>query len=110
MMGLLRRLLSASAGAVLLLPSAAPAEAQAPPTAPPIVMGDAWQGFHTGVNLGGGFGGSTATNNTGFTSNSKLESSGAVGGVQGGYTWRVAPSWTLGIEGDFDRSGRLAGH
>jgi outer membrane immunogenic protein len=107
-MGLLRQLLSASTGAVLLA-SAPPAEAQAPPTPPPVVMGDSWQGFHTGVNLGGGFGDSTAANNTGFTSNGKLESSGAVGGVQGGYTWRIAPSWMLGIEGDFDRSG-LAGH
>jgi hypothetical protein len=98
-----RQILSASPGAILLLALAAPAEAQAPPTAPPIEMGDAWQGFHAGVNLGGGLGGAAA-NNTSFMSNNKLESSGAVGGVQGGYTWRVAPSWTLGIEGDFDRS------
>ena len=98
-----RQLLSASAGAILLT-LAAPAEAQAPPTAPPIEMGDAWQGFHAGVNLGGGLGGTTAANNSGFMSNNKLQSSGAVGGVQGGYTWRVAPSWTLGIESDFDRS------
>jgi opacity protein-like surface antigen len=99
-----RQVLSASPGAILLLVLAAPAEAQAPPTAPPTEMGDAWQGFHAGVNLGGGLGGSTAANKSGFMSNNKLETSGTVGGVQGGYTWRVAPSWTLGIEGDFDRS------
>jgi len=74
-----------------------------------MATGDPWQGFHTGVNLGGGFGGSTATNNSAFTSNGKLESSGPVGGVQGGYTWRIAPSWTLGMEGDLSRSG-LTGH
>jgi opacity protein-like surface antigen len=91
--------------AALLLTSVAPAGAQMPP----LVMGGAWDpfaGFYAGVNVGGGFGDSTATrNSSGFTTRDKLDSSGPVGGIQGGYNWRLNPQWLLGIETDFDGSG-----
>lgn len=94
--------LKASAAATaLLFGSVAPALAQAQPA--PIIMNDMWRGLYAGVNLGGGFGDTTATNNnTGFTTKQKLNFGGVAGGIQGGYNFRVAPSWILGLEADFD--------
>jgi opacity protein-like surface antigen len=91
-----------------MLAAMAPAGAQAPPMA----MGGAWDpyaGFYAGVNVGGGFGDSTLTSNSsGFTTKEKLDASGPVGGVQGGYNWRLYgwnPNLILGLEADFDGSG-----
>jgi outer membrane immunogenic protein len=89
----------------VLLAAAAPAGAQGIQFGSPNT-GDIFPGFYLGVNTGGGFGDSTATNNNnGNTSKNKLDSSGWVGGVQGGYNWRINPSWVLGFETDFDGSG-----
>jgi opacity protein-like surface antigen len=103
------------ATAGLLLATMAPAMAQTPghgeayPQAPmpPMMLGVTdWAGFYLGANVGGGFGNSTISNNaTGFTSNSHLDSSGPVGGIQGGYNWIFAPNWLAGLEADFDGSG-----
>jgi len=101
------------AAAAVLLASIAPAGAQAPP---PMAMGGAWaqgydpfQGFYLGVHVGGGWGDSTATrNSSGFTTHDKLDVSGPVGGVQGGYNWRLYgwnPNLILGLETDFAGSG-----
>src|SRR5215469_11486326 len=101
------------ATAAVLLASVAPAGAQAPP---PMAMGGAWtqgydpfQGFYVGVNVGGGWGDSTATrNSTGFTTRDKLDVSGPVGGAQAGYNWRLYgwnPNLILGLETDFSGSG-----
>jgi OmpA-OmpF porin, OOP family len=104
----MRLLKVAAAAPALMLAAIAPAGAQAPPFAP-LVMGGAWDpfaGFYAGLNVGGGFGDSTATrNSTGFTTRDKLDSSGPVGGVQGGYNWRINPQWLLGLETDFDGAG-----
>jgi OmpA-OmpF porin, OOP family len=104
----MRLLKVAAAAPALMLAAIAPAGAQAPPFAP-LVMGGAWDpfaGFYAGLNVGGGFGDSTATrNSTGFTTKDKLDSSGPVGGVQGGYNWRINPQWLLGLETDFDGAG-----
>jgi OmpA-OmpF porin, OOP family len=104
----MRLLKLAAAAPALMLAAIAPAGAQAPPFAP-LVMGGAWDpfaGFYAGLNVGGGFGDSTATrNSTGFTTRDKLDSSGPVGGVQGGYNWRINPQWLLGLETDFDGAG-----
>jgi outer membrane protein OmpA-like peptidoglycan-associated protein len=69
--------------------------------------GDLWQGFYIGANVGGGFGSSTTNNNINGLSvtRSRLDMSGPVGGIQGGYNWRLNPSWVLGLETDFDGSG-----
>ncbi len=98
----------AAAAPALMLAAMAPAGAQAPPMA----MGGAWDpyaGFYAGVNVGGGFGDSTLTSNSsGFTTKEKLDASGPVGGVQGGYNWRLYgwnPNLILGLEADFDGSG-----
>jgi OOP family OmpA-OmpF porin len=91
----------------LLLASVVPAGAQqmvAPPSAP--LMWDNFQGFYVGANVGGGFGDTTATNNVnGNVSKPRLDLGGALGGVQGGYNWKVAPNWLVGLETDFDGSG-----
>ena len=86
----MRLLKIAAAAPALMLATIAPAGAQ-------MVLGGAWppgydpfQGFYVGVNVGGGWGDSTATRNaTGFTTHDKLDVSGPVGGVQGGYNWRL---------------------
>jgi OOP family OmpA-OmpF porin len=84
------------------------------PMAPPMVMGDIWQGFYAGVNGGGLFGNSTATLTTNgingnggntFTTNQHFNGGGALGGGQIGYNFRWNPSWLLGIETDFDGAG-----
>src|SRR4029077_19586040 len=108
----MRLLKIAAAAPALLLAAIVPAGAQSPP----MVMGGAWppgydpfQGFYLGVNVGGGWGDSTATrNSTGFTTHDKLDVSGPVGGVQGGYNWRLYgwnPHLILCLEADFDGSG-----
>ena len=105
----MRLLKIAAAAPALMLATIAPAGAQ-------MVMGGAWppgydpfQGFYLGVNVGGGWGDSTATRNaTGFTTHDKLDVSGPIGGVQGGYNWRLYgwnPNLILGLEADFDGSG-----
>jgi OOP family OmpA-OmpF porin len=112
---MIRRLLISSAGAALLAASMGTAGAQSPmpppppPMAPPMVMGDIWQGLYAGVNGGGLFGNSTATLTTGggntFTTNNHLNGGGALGGGQIGYNFRLNPSWLLGLETDFDGAG-----
>jgi len=103
------------ATAALLLASMAPAGAQSPmpppppPMAPPMVMGDIWQGLYAGANFGGLFGNSNATfttnNGTTFTSSNHANGGGALGGGQIGYNFRLNPSWVLGLETDFDGAG-----
>jgi opacity protein-like surface antigen len=109
------RLTTTGTSAALLLATIAPAMAQTPGhgeaypqmPAPSYALGVTdWPGFYLGANVGGGFGNTTISNNaTDFTSNSKLNSSGPVGGIQGGYNWIFAPNWLAGIEADFDGSG-----
>jgi outer membrane immunogenic protein len=72
-----------------------------------------WTGFYVGGN--GGFGGDKfqypftvggpipALDITAATSGtSSLNSSGFFGGGQAGFNWQAAPTWVLGVEGDFD--------
>jgi outer membrane immunogenic protein len=112
-----------SGAAAVLLASMAPAFAQAPPM---MVMGDAWQGFYVGANLGGahddssystspsgcfltgcGIGGTAANPARSFSGS--LNNGGFLGGVQAGYNWHVAPAWLLGVEADFDGGGAGSG-
>ena len=96
------------AATALLLASVAPAGAQM--LTGTMVPGDIYQGFYVGVDVGGGFGDSTASNSyNGNTSKPKLDVSGPVGGIKGGYNWRLNPSWLVGLETDFEGSG-LSSH
>jgi outer membrane immunogenic protein len=73
-----------------------------------------WTGFYIGGNVGGAF---TQNTNLGITDpNNTLGLGGTglapinfgssptsvIGGVHLGYNWQVAPTWLVGLEGDFD--------
>jgi outer membrane immunogenic protein len=80
---------------------------KAPPPAPP-PPAPTWTGFYIGGHVGGG-------ENSGdlradylpfphFGANPTLTSSSAggfLGGFQAGYNWQFAPTWVVGVEGDF---------
>jgi outer membrane immunogenic protein len=66
-----------------------------------------WSGFYVGVTAGGGMASMPVTDMDDFEffSNSQaLKSAGAVAGVHAGYNWQFAPSFLVGIEGDFNWS------
>ena len=90
------------------------APAYAPQAAP------TWTGFYIGAN--GGYGWSQSTTNAdpfqNFTSpvvtggapvippfGISQQLSGALAGVQLGYNYQIAPTWVIGVEGDFDGAG-----
>jgi len=103
--------------AVLLLGATYPAAAQMMP-------GGAWQGFYTGLNIGGawldasgslsptgcfatvgGCGPAAGGGGASRTFSRSFNASGPIGGIQAGYNWQIAPQWVLGLEADFDGSG-----
>jgi outer membrane immunogenic protein len=61
-----------------------------------------WNGFYAGVNLGGAWASDTVvqSNLAAPFSNTKVTSSGVVGGGQLGFNWVAMPNWLLGIEAD----------
>ena len=91
--------------------SAADMAMKAPPMAAP-VMG--WTGFYAGINGGGAWSDGpsmtyTDLANIGNTTNayrpSTVDPSSSTSGLAGfhlGYNWQVAPTWVLGLEGDWD--------
>jgi outer membrane protein OmpA-like peptidoglycan-associated protein len=92
--------------AAVLLASVVAAAAQTPPPPPVMMTGDLFQGFYLGANLGGGFSNANvSSSSSGTVTNTKLNASGPVGGIQGGYNWRLGPSWIVGVETDFDGTG-----
>jgi len=73
-----------------------------------------WSGFYVGVTAGGGMASLPVTDMDDFagfgagfvplTNTPSLKSGGAVGGLHAGYNWQFAPSFLVGIEGDFSWS------
>jgi outer membrane immunogenic protein len=77
--------------------------------APPMVPLFTWTGFYAGANVGGAWSSNNAlwsplpssaafgefpiAGNTGGSS--------AIGGFQAGYNWQFAPTWVVGLEGDW---------
>jgi outer membrane immunogenic protein len=77
--------------------------------APPMVPIFSWTGFYVGANVGGAWSSNNAlwsplpssaafgvfpiAGNTGGSS--------AIGGFQAGYNWQFAPTWVVGLEGDW---------
>jgi len=77
--------------------------------APPVLSYYNWNGFYIGANVGGAWSNNDAlwgplpssavfgilpiAGNTG--------SSSAIGGFQAGYNWQFAPTWVVGLEGDW---------
>lgn len=67
---------------------------KAPAYAAPIYN---WTGFYIGGHIGGAFAGSNSFNGLVLNDhNSRL-----MGGVQAGADWQFAPSWVLGVEGQY---------
>jgi outer membrane immunogenic protein len=69
-----------------------------------------WSGFYGGVTAGGGMASLPVTDMDSspvigsFLNGPALKSGGAVGGLHAGYNWQFAPSFLVGIEGDFNWS------
>ncbi len=85
---------------------------KAPPL-PPAPTWD-WTGFYVGTNLGAGYAKDsgdlihqTVPPLGTFPERFDFSPAGVVGGAQVGVNWQVAPSWVLGLEGDFQGSGQL---
>jgi opacity protein-like surface antigen len=63
---------------------------------PPIVVPvSPWTGFYVGAHVGG------ATSSEMVDFNGNTDPSGALGGLQAGYNFQIAPLWVAGFEGDF---------
>lgn len=110
------RMRTVAEAAVLLLGTIASATAQ-------MIPGGPWQGFYTGLNIGGawldangtlsptgcfatvGGCGLTAGGGASRSFSRSFNASGPLGGIQAGYNWQVSPQWVLGLETDFDGSG-----
>jgi FecR-like protein/outer membrane protein with beta-barrel domain len=81
---------------------------------------DAWTGFYAGGNIGYSWGNVdntitvapfTQVNPFGFvfpggSSSAQVKPDGFIGGLQFGYSWRLAPRWLAGIEADLQASGQ----
>jgi outer membrane immunogenic protein len=79
--------------------------------APAAPLGDGWSGFYAGGNLGYGFAHSAneISNSSGLQrENFDLGVTGAVGGGQIGYNWRVLPNWVAGLEVDLQGANQTA--
>ncbi|WJR79317.1 outer membrane protein [Bradyrhizobium sp. NP1] len=66
-----------------------------------------WTGFYVGGTIGGGMASLPVTDMDDFDTalnGPTLKSTGVVGGLHAGYNWQVAPSFLVGIEGDFNWS------
>src|SRR6202163_4364055 len=73
-----------------------PPPAYGPLTAVQPRLADCWLGPYLGGNIGYAWG---------SVDNNPAKPSGFVGGVQGGYNWRLNPSWVFGVEGDIQVTG-----
>jgi outer membrane autotransporter protein len=58
-----------------------------------------WTGFYIGAHVGG------ATSSEVVDQTGNTDPSGALGGLQVGYNWQIAPLWVAGFEGDFSWTG-----
>jgi outer membrane immunogenic protein len=115
----MRKLLLVSAALAALVGSPALAADMAAPVykAPPAPAPVwSWTGFYLGVNLGGvwareNFTAADPFNTYGLfggpfvPASANASNSGVAGGVHGGFNWQVAPSFLLGVEGDFSGTG-----
>jgi opacity protein-like surface antigen len=87
----------ALATAALALPADAADLATKVP--PPVAIAYNWNGLYGGANFGFSFNREGVTTPFGAAS---TDPSGVLGGGQVGYNFQFAPSWLIGIEGEFD--------
>jgi outer membrane immunogenic protein len=102
---------------VVVLGMAAPAVAadlpmatKAPPMMAPVAVYN-WTGFYVGGNFGGGWGASRSTElapgTVAFPTGTRFaqhNTSGFLGGVQGGFNWQASNNFVLGVEGEYSWS------
>lgn len=75
-----------------------------------IASGYNWSGFYIGGDIGGAFQRGSGTSNffeSGDVNNVQRQSAGGdsvIGGFHAGYNWQFAPTWVVGIEGDWQWS------
>jgi outer membrane immunogenic protein len=97
------------------LPAKAPVYTKAPAMVVPAVYN--WTGFYIGGDVGGAWGGPNQSfsqtgapvfNATEFdpVSFGNGNTSRGLGGLHAGYNWQFAPTWLLGLEGDYSWTGR----
>jgi outer membrane immunogenic protein len=62
-----------------------------------------WTGLYGGFHWGTAIGASTASTGAtrGFLGETQVSEAGLVGGGQVGFNWQFAPTWLVGLEGDF---------
>jgi len=92
---------------------AAAASAAPPTTAPAITVPDSWTGFYVGGDVGLAFQRGPGTSNffqadpnPDFANNIQHQSpspTSFIGGAHAGFNWQFAPTWVVGIEGDWQR-------
>jgi outer membrane autotransporter protein len=75
--------------------SATAADLPRRPPPPVLVPVSPWTGFYIGAHVGG----ATSSETVDFAGNT--DPSGALGGVQGGYNFQIAPLWVAGFEADW---------
>ncbi len=86
--------------------SAALAFADAALAGPPEGRGHSWSGCYAGANIGGGWARENVSISGSVVGNQApvagaLGGNTAIGGFYGGCNWQFAPTWVLGVEGDF---------
>lgn len=94
-------------GTLVAAGSAIAADMSAPAYKAPAMPAYNWSGFYVGVTAGGGMASLPVTDVDDFdffTNSSALKSGGAVAGLHVGYNWQFAPSFLVGLEGDFNWS------
>jgi outer membrane immunogenic protein len=74
--------------------SAPAADLSRRPPPPMVVPVYPWDGFYLGAHVGG------ATSSESVTGLGNPDPSGALGGLQAGYNYRILPNWLIGLEGE----------
>ncbi|NVO15649.1 MAG: porin family protein [Rhodoplanes sp.] len=98
----MKRMLLAGAASLALVGAAAAADlpARMPLKAPPPAPVYNWTGFYVGAYYATSIAQSRASSNR-FAGDAEVNDTGISAGVTAGYNWQFAPTWLVGLEGDF---------
>src|ERR1700754_4500996 len=99
---------SAALGALTLGPPAQAADLKLPVKAPYLQAAFDWTGFYVGGHTGYSRGSNSATLWDPVPTSTSGTFSGVVGGVQGGYNWRLSSVSLFGVEADLTFPNYLA--
>lgn len=97
----MRQIILVAAGVALGLSGASAADMPAFRAPPPPLPVWSWSGLYVGGHVGGGIGLTQFASPNGATIfGDDVRSPTALGGLQVGYNWQVAPNWVIGAEAD----------